>query len=357
MTMMTSSRGSRTASAKPKYTFCNQDSRWYFRHRLLGIARLRGAPGEPQFHRDYADKLAAVEAAKKQPPGLKKQKPTLAWLIDQYEHSPEFKSLKPRTREGYSGLLEQVVAKIGDLPYQSLERRHVVVLRNSYADTPRKADYTISALSAVFSWKIAQEDEELANPCKGVKKAQRKSTIEGYVPWTEDQIEYFFANCKEVFRVPVALGLFTGQRLSDCIPMKTKQLTGSTITIVTNKTGEFVEVSVHPDLAVVLSNRPYQDQPTFVVGIGGRPYSDPKSFSKQLTGEIRRLDLPRLTFHGLRYAACARLEDVGCSPYEVEDIVGHRTYEMAKKYMSKRRTREKVQRLQEKSATSSETPS
>lgn len=351
MTATKPSRNSADVSARPKFTFCNEGTRWYFRHRLTGVSRLRGHPGEPQFHRDYADKLADVEQVKQQPASLKVAPKTLAGLIGRYEKSPEFRHLKDRTQAEYSRLLVYVTEKIGDMAYKTLERRHIVVLRNSLTETPRTADHTIAVLSAAFSWKINQEDEKLENPCKGVKNIQRKSMIEGFVPWTEDQIEFLLANCKAHFRVPVMLGLHTGQRISDCIPMKANQLTGKTITVVTNKTGEFVEISVHPELAEALKNRSHKDQPTLVVGVGGKPYSDPKSFSKQLTKEVRRLDLPRLTFHGLRYAACARLEDIGCSPYEVEDIVGHRTYEMAKKYMAKRRTREKVQRLLSESAT------
>lgn len=349
MTTTTTSRTSRNGSAKPKYTFCQEGRWWYFRHKLTGVSRLRGSPGEPQFHRDYADRLAAVEKAKKQPVA-KMSQGSLSWLISKYQKSPEFKSLSDRSREDYRRHLVYVVEKMGDMPYRDLERKHIVVLRNSLSETPRKADYTVAVLSAVFTWKIDQEDEKLENPCRGLKKLQRKS--EGYLPWTEDQIEFFLANCEPHFQIPVLLGVHTGQRLSDCIPMKVEQLTGRTLSVVTSKTNEYVEISVHPELAEALANRPHQDQPTFVVGKGGRPYSDPKSFSKQLTAEVRRLGLPRLTFHGLRYAACARLEDVGCSPYEVEDIVGHRTYEMAKKYMSKRRTREKVQSLLAKSAKS-----
>ena len=64
---MTSSKPSKAASAKPKYTYCKEGRWWYFRHKLIGESALKGAPGEPQFHRDYAEKLAAAEKAKNTP--------------------------------------------------------------------------------------------------------------------------------------------------------------------------------------------------------------------------------------------------------------------------------------------------
>jgi integrase len=304
------------------------------------------------FHRDYADKLAAVETAKNKPQPPKDLPKSLAGLIDRYQKSPEFKRLAERTQEEYTRLLTYVSDKIGVFPYPKLDKGHVVKLRATLASTPRKADYMVSALSAVFTWKIDQHDEQLVNPCQGLKSLHRKADVKGHEPWTEDQIEFFLVNCKAVFRIPILLGVHTGQRLSDVILMRRNRFTGSTISVRTSKTNELVEVVVHPDLAQALADRPHPEATTFCVGLQGNPFEDPKSFSRMLAKEMLRLGLPRLTFHGLRYAACARLEDIGCTPYEVQDIVGHRTFEMAKQYMSKRRTRAKVQSLLEESAKS-----
>lgn len=338
--------------SKPKYTFCQENRWWYFRHPLIGVSRIKGAPGDSQFHREYADKLAQLEQERTRPTAKKDILGSLSSLVTKYQASPEFKRLAPATREGYESLLAYAEEKIGDLAYQRLEKKHMVVLRNSLSKTPRKADHTMSALSAVFTWKIDQEDEELNNPCRGLKKLHRAADVVGYIPWTEDQIEFFLQHCAPHFVVPVMLGLHTGQRLGDCVTMSIEQLTGTTLTVITGKTKEFIEVFAHPELLQALKDRPYPDQDVFVVGIKGSPYKSPRAFSRQLASEMRRLKLPKLTFHGLRYAACGRLEDIGCTPFEVEDIVGHRTYSMAKKYMSKRRTREKVQSLLDKSAKS-----
>jgi hypothetical protein len=46
------------------------------------------------------------------------------------------------------------------------------------------------------------------------------------------------------------------------------------------------------------------------------------------------------SLHGLRYAAAARLDQAGCSVTEAVAVLGHRTYEMALKYMAQRRASE-----------------
>jgi integrase len=53
--------------------------------------------------------------------------------------------------------------------------------------------------------------------------------------------------------------------------------------------------------------------------------------------------------HGLRYAAAARLDDAGCSVTEAVAVMGHRTYQMALKYMAQRRASEAATARQEAS--------
>ena len=76
---------------KPRYTYlAKQAGYWRFRHKLLGDCALPGAPGKSRFHHAYAEKLALVERlGARQPPS----EGTFAWLITQYQASPEFEAL------------------------------------------------------------------------------------------------------------------------------------------------------------------------------------------------------------------------------------------------------------------------
>jgi integrase len=63
-------------------------------------------------------------------------------------------------------------------------------------------------------------------------------------------------------------------------------------------------------------------------------------------GEMK--DFPRdRSIHGLRYAAAARLDEAGCTLTEAVAVLGHRTYQMAHRYMAQRRASEGAMRRQE----------
>ena len=55
-----------------------------------------------------------------------------------------------------------------------------------------------------------------------------------------------------------------------------------------------------------------------------------------MTREMKRLKLEGLSFHGLRYAAAARLKDKGFGMEIIMDLIGHSTYRLAVEYALKR---------------------
>jgi integrase len=62
-----------------------------------------------------------------------------------------------------------------------------------------------------------------------------------------------------------------------------------------------------------------------------------------MSGQLRRQveKHPRIpnnrSFHGLRYAAAARMEEGGATVASIEAVLGHRTFRMALKYASARK--------------------
>jgi integrase len=80
----------------------------------------------------------------------------------------------------------------------------------------------------------------------------------------------------------------------------------------------------------------------------GRPFTA-NSLSqavRRLVNEIEGMPKDR-SLHGLRYAAAARLDAAGCSVTEAVAVMGHRTYQMALKYMAQRRASEAARAKQE----------
>jgi integrase len=113
---------------------------------------------------------------------------------------------------------------------------------------------------------------------------------------------------------------------------------GDGIEVRQNKTKELLAIRVGPQLKEALDSRPFPDAPTLIVQHTGKPFPQETAFSNVLKAEIRRLGVDDdLSFHGLRYAAAARLAaDAQCSIDVLLAILGHRTYQMAVKYATKR---------------------
>jgi integrase len=113
---------------------------------------------------------------------------------------------------------------------------------------------------------------------------------------------------------------------------------GAFIRVRQSKTGEPLDIACHPMLRAHLDG--------IRTNFGGRiartalkrPYS-----ANGFAQHIRRVAAKIPGFpkdrspHGLRYAAAGRLEEVGVTPGDASSVLGHRTYQMAMKYLSQRK--------------------
>jgi integrase len=320
----------------PRYTFCVKRKHWYFRHKALGVIALPGEPGAPEFYRRYSELLALAKAA--QPTSISDpDRSTLRWLALAYEKSPEFKQLKPLTQRDYAKRLGALVEKAGHVRYDSISKTGAIAVRNAYAEHPRQADYMVQVLSLLMTWAV-DNDLLKTNAVLGVKKLNKKANVIGYKPWPEAAIERFLAEGKPSVRLGVLLGLYTGQRLGDVVKMTAGEYDGQEISVRQSKTTELLPIAVAKPLKDALDHRPFPDAAKLLVLDSGKPVASESSFSNALKREVRRLGLDDgLSFHGLRYAAAARLEEAGCTLGTITSIIGHRTYQMAMQYATKRR--------------------
>lgn len=333
---------------KLKYTYIAKRIYWRFRHPAVGDVPLPGAPGDASFHKKYAELLAMASAAPKAAPG----RSTFAWLVAQYRKSPEFAGLKPRTRDDYEISLAIIETELGDQPYALTTRKMLKAVRDGYSATPRKADKLKAMMSRLYSW--ADEEEHVPegfNPASGLKKLRKKPVP--YVPWSDEEIDLFLAHAPEHVATPVMLALYTGQRASDVVRMTWQQFSGGTIRVRQEKTGEMLDIPCHPRLRTYLDELRAGDRKGVVIAtsIEHRAYNG-HSVAAALNRANGMIEgMPHRTMHGLRYAAAARLEEAGCTVSEIAAILGHRTYQMAMKYIAQRKAAQRaIQKLEGKGA-------
>lgn len=328
---------------------------WYVRHPAFDkLEPIPGMPGEPAFHREYAKLLdkAGVESKRQR---QAKDERSLQWLTDRYLDSPEYRTRKPNTQRFYRYIIKAVCEIGGDLPYAKLTKKGVASLRNEFADeTPRKANGVVQVLSLVMSWAIEAPGVEDVEENRILGASRLSYEQEAFEPWSEPQIALFRKEAPPHLVRAVDLALNTGQRLSDCASMKRSRYMAGVgnhrdeVRVIQKKTGKLLDIAASSALkAMVEARDALEIVSDYMLFDGtGRAYGGEAGGLRRLSGDLRteldRLGLDTLSFHGLRYAAAARLQDMGCSIATITAILGHRTFQMAMKYLSGREESERA---------------
>jgi integrase len=322
------------------FTYVIGSKYWRFRRGELKAA-LPGQPGDPAFHARYAELLALSEKKAPEP-----DRESFNWLIARYRKSAEFAALRPLTQLDYSNTLDLIVAELGDQPFALTTAPMIKRVRDDHSATPRKAHKLRQMLSRLYSWANEEGLVDGYNPAAKIKRLKvRQKAI---TPWSEDEISRFLASAPLWLQTPVLLALCTGQRREDVVRMAWADYQGGFIRVRQSKTGEPLDIACHPTLRRHLDEIRTSFGGPVARTARGRPFTA-NSLSQAVRRQVNELDgFPKdRSIHGLRYAAAARLDEAGCSLSEAVAVLGHRTYQMAHRYMAQRRASEAAMRRQE----------
>lgn len=139
---------------------------YYHLHRGTNQAgervRLPNDPRSSEFWHVY-DKLVGQHELSAPKPAAG----TIDALIAAYKAAPEFGQKSAKTQKDYDRYLATISSILGPLVVRTIRPKHVLQLRDSFADTPRKADYLISVLSLLIGWGIPRDFAD-QNPCQHV---------------------------------------------------------------------------------------------------------------------------------------------------------------------------------------------
>lgn len=323
------------------YTYTVKGRYWRFRRAGINSA-LPGQPGDPAFHAKYAELMRLAQ------PKAEMDRESWSWFIARYRRSEEFKALRPRTQDDYSETLTLLDKELGPQPFRLTTRAMIKAVRDSHAKTPRKAHKVKQTASRLYSW---ADEEDLVpadfNPARSLKRLKHRA--KAITPWSEEEIALFLANCPAWLKTPVMLALYTGQRREDVVQMEWADFHGAVIRVRQSKTGEPLDIACHPELRKHLAAVRTKFGGKIARTAAGRPFTA-NGFSQALRRAIEATEgMPReRSPHGLRYAAAGRLDDAGCTVAEAVAVLGHRTYQMALRYMAQRRASEAALAKQEK---------
>lgn len=305
--------------------------RWRYRAKGCNVP-LRGLPGSPEFAESYA---AAVEGRKPQlaSPAELIKAGTMKALSRGYQASAEFKLLSAATQRTYLGILNRLEADHGHLPARGLRREHVLAMRDKRADTPAAANNMVKVLRALMTFAV-DRGVRSDNPTDRVKALRYAS--EGNHVWTEAEIATFKDRWPLGTRERLAMELLlcTAQRSGDVRQMGRQHVSGGMIKVRQSKTGEPLDLPVHPDLAAALALAP-KTELTLITTQHGKPYTA-AGFGNWFAEACDRAGLPHCSAHGLRHSAATRLADVGCSEAQIMAWTGHRTSRQVQRYTRQR---------------------
>lgn len=269
--------------------------------------RLPDDPNSPDFWAEYARLM--------QLPAPQINANAVAELVKAWHVSPEWKALKPKTRSEWQRYCQRIVDAWGPLEVRGLEPRHVLKLRDAYAETPAAANNLLRCLSALMGWSVPR-GWRTDNPCREIKPLKGG---DGYAPWTWDVIENARQCLRQDLWWAIALALYTGQRQGDVLAMRWDAIQGAMIAVRQEKTGKRLAIPLHKDLRAVLDAIPRRAV-TILTSTEGTPWT--KDGFKATWNKHKPAAAKGLVFHGLRKSAVVTLLECGCTDAEVAAITG-----------------------------------
>ena len=299
--------------------------------------------GSPAFN-------AEVKRARQSRPNDRSQPGTLAACIELYRQSGDYRSLSPRSRKDYDGVLYWVREAAHQILLRKFTPGDVKRMIERAAELKKRhfANYLLVVLRLVLDHAVLESWIE-RNPARveGIKKIRRPRDMpEANRPWWEREREVVLAEATGGVQATIAIAMFTGMREGDALRLSEPHYDGAWLRWNQGKTGELVEMPVHPRLKAILdpiveARRQARDRGDpaplrLVTGIGGRPYTN-DGFRSMMWRLITRLERegkvePGLTFHGLRHTAAIHLAEAGASQEQIMAFLSHKTAAMSHHY-------------------------
>ena len=272
--------------------------------------KLPNGPHDAEFWAAYKSYLGT------EPPRAR----TFDALITAYKVAPEFMKRAETTQRDYSRYLDIVSKAWGKLHVGSVRPKHVIQLRDAWAETPVAANHLLSVLKTLINWGIPREFSE-TNPCVHVPKLEVEE--DGARPWPVWAYGLIEEHGREDMRRAVALARYTGQRQADVLRMAPEHIEDGGMNVTQQKTGKELWVPLHPDLRDALegwSSSPYVQTPK------GESYT-PDRFRAAWTRLMNDTPAGRIrqegfTFHGLRASSVEKLREAACNDREIESVTG-----------------------------------
>ncbi|KPD10352.1 site-specific integrase [Phaeobacter sp. 11ANDIMAR09] len=281
-----------------------------------GGPRLPGKPGDPEF-------LAAYHEAISQK--IEPKSNTLQSLLNQYQNTPKWAGLAPRTQKDYRSHISKIEAEFGSFPITALSDRRARAAFLEWRDkmavkSRRQADYVFATLASILAWAYDRGLTD-ANPCEKPGKLYRSGRADCI--WTQADESTLFAVAPERIKLAYLMATWTGQRQGDLLRLTWNAYDGSHIRLIQNKTKRRVIIPVASPLKSVLDELSKDKHAVTILTTSKGTSWTSHGFSASWRKTLAKAKITGLTFHDLRGTAVTRLAIAGCEVPEIATITGH----------------------------------
>ncbi|MBL4800294.1 MAG: hypothetical protein JKY45_00270 [Emcibacter sp.] len=227
--------------------------------------RLKSFPGTPEF---FAE-IAALRAT----PFIKNKGNKIATfgdLVRIYRNSPIYEVLQPRTKKDYLRVID-FLKPLDGVPITDFDAEYVSRIKDrAYRKHKRRfTNYVLAVISVIFNWGLEPGHTKI-NPTDGVKKIKRpKDARHVNRRWHDHELDTVLEHAPDHLALAVAIGAYTGLREGDAVRLPISAIKNGRIEIRQRKTGEMLELPIHPELQPYLEKSIKRKAVTVIVGQRG----------------------------------------------------------------------------------------
>ena len=285
-------------------------------------------PSDPTFPQAYAAVHASFQRQQAPIPDYG----TVAWLVDTYRASDEFKALSESTQiNSYGRNLDLIRANFGANNWAEVDTPWFYHFRDQNAEARHQTNMCL-ALFSILGQVAVRYGVRRDNPAWRIKKLKGGRE---YEPWTPEELQVAYdSDLPPAIRTLVMLCHYTGQRVGDVLRMTRADIKDGLIRVVPDKQRQGKEdalwVPIHTDLAEYIATLPANGL-ALVARADGKPYT--QSGINAIWQRLKKaVGLKSVQLHGLRKNAAIMLAEAGCTDAEIMAILGWTTVSMVRHY-------------------------
>ena len=305
---------------------------FYFIKKIGGRTKYTPLP-EPS-HPDFAKELRKCRMAADKVDAAKKSQTdvvnpgSFAALVAEYRASSDYRQLNPKTAYDYEPHLASIIETLGQTRVKDFKASQAEAMRDDLLDTPGKANNWLKILRNLIDLGC-RRDYVLYNVTAKIPLLK----LGEHQPWPQEVLDRVLGHVTPTTRLALLTGLYSGQRISDCIRMTHAMMSGEIMHLVQLKKRSYgqrqieVYIPIHPLWRQAVEEVPVKTT-HILYNRYGKPYRKTAALQERVWTAMKQLGYVDADgqilyhFHGLRKNSTNYLAEMGLTPHEIGAING-----------------------------------